>query len=476
MTSNQKSGAVYLLLLLLLFTACTMAACASDQDRLPQSDARPNIVLILADDIGVETVSAYGSEIQTPHLDALAAGGVLFANMHATPLCTPSRVRLLTGQYSFRNYKSFGYLDPESVTLATQLKQAGYATAVSGKWQLAGSELDQVPGASPVAAGFTESLAWQAHPGLDRCRYWSPELERNGVAEEHQGSYGPDLINDFALDFVTRHRQQPFFLYYPMLLAHDPFVPTPRSPPSALGTANFPPMMSYLDRMVGRLMDRLAELGLERNTLLVFVGDNGTHNTITTLQHGQPVTGGKATTLQTATHVPMLMRWPGRLPQGAVFEGMTDLVDVYATLLAAADLKEVDSDGFDLLPALTNKSSWPRQAIFMEFADDYWPFNPSVYAFNAQWKLYTDGRFFDLDADPAEQRPLAPNPGDNPAQTARSGLQQIIDTSGFLPLTLDDPFFPQGFDPESINYDALDQDRAKSLAYCSDPGRIPVKE
>lgn len=184
---------------------------------------RPNIILIMADDFGYECVTANGGQsYQTPNLDKLAATGVRFENCHVQPLCTPTRVQLMTGRYNVRNYLNFGTLIRTETTFGHLFKTAGYRTGICGKWQL-GREVD-----SPQHFGFDESCLWQHKRRPPR--YANPGLEYNGIEKDFaDGEYGPTLVNDFALDFITRHREQPFFLYYPMILTHSPFQPTPDS-------------------------------------------------------------------------------------------------------------------------------------------------------------------------------------------------------------------------------------------------------
>jgi arylsulfatase A len=179
-----------------------------------QKSSKPNIVLIMADDFGYECVSANGGQsYKTPNLDRLAASGVRFEHCHVQPLCTPTRVQLMTGRYNIRNYLNFGTLPRNEVTFGQLLKQSGYVTGICGKWQL-GKEVD-----SPQHFGFDEALLWQ-HTRRP-ARYANPGLEYNGKEVEYPlGSYGPKIINDFAIDFASRHKDRPFLLYYPMMLTH----------------------------------------------------------------------------------------------------------------------------------------------------------------------------------------------------------------------------------------------------------------
>jgi arylsulfatase A len=237
-----------------LFTVCCVGQLATAQSR------KPNLILILADDLGYETIGANGgTSYKTPVLDKLAATGARFTHAYAQPLCTPTRVQLMTGQYNVRNYVSFGALVPNIVTFGNLLKQAGYATGMVGKWQL-GQEL-----ALPQKLGFDEAFLWQ-HTRRPP-RYANPGLEINGVRHDYNnGEYGPDILNDYALDFVARHKSVPFFLYYAMLLTHDPYQPTPDSPdwdPKAVGEqvnrneTHFGDMVSYMDKLIGKLVAKL---------------------------------------------------------------------------------------------------------------------------------------------------------------------------------------------------------------------------
>jgi arylsulfatase A len=434
--------------------------------------AGPNVILILLDDAGVETVGAYGGDYRTPRIDALARDGVRFENAHATPLCTPSRVRLLTGRYSFRNYKAFGQLDPAEPTIARLLRQSGYRTAAAGKWQLAGSPLDRVPGSTPSQAGFDEWRLWNTEPDevAAGCRYWTPTLDTNGRRQTFPGHFGPDLVNDFALDFIERHRDRPFFLYYAMILPHDPFVATPVHRETGSSERYFAAMIEYLDYLTGTVLDRLETLGIADRTLVVLVADNGTHPLIVSRRHGVPIRGGKGTTLDTGTHVPLIMRWPARLQRGVVDAQMVDLTDLFATIVTAGGRAgdAARSDGRDLLPSLVTGASPGRQAVFMDFDADWWPLHPVRYAFTERWKLYDDGRFFDVVTDPAEQEPL-----DRAVERAtRERLQRTLDSIGGHGLDLTDSHFPPGFDTETIDYGRVRLEMQEKNKECGDPSRV----
>jgi arylsulfatase A len=392
---------------------------------------RPNIILMMADDFGFECVRANGGEsYQTPNLDRLAAAGIRFEHCHVQPLCTPTRVQLMTGKYNVRNYLNFGTLVRTETTFAHLLKKAGYATGICGKWQL-GQEQD-----APRHFGFDESCLWQ-HTRLVP-RYANPGLEYNGVKKDfQQGEYGPTLVNDFALDFITRHKDGPFFLYYPMILTHDPFQPTPDSlkwDPKAEGNdvhrdvKHFADMTAYMDKMVGRVDAKLAELGIRDNTLLLFIGDNGTSPSVTSRFRGTDYRGGKGGTTARGTHVPMVVSWPGVIKEGRVSNDLISSTDFLPTLCAAAGIAPpVDIDGVSFLPQLKGEQGTPRAWLYSW----YWP-RPkagvpvSESAFDHRYKLYRDGRLFDLQADPFEAKSLEAMQLSEAAKAAEAKLLAVL--------------------------------------------------
>jgi arylsulfatase A len=237
---------------------------------------KPNVILIMADDLGYECLGCYGSaSYKTPMLDELAGTGVRFENCHAQPLCTPSRVKIMTGRYNFRNYTKFGHFDFNEKTFAHLLKSAGYSTCIAGKWQLMGRGA-----AGPYDAGFDEYCLWHMEDVFapKASRYRSPKIIKNGrLLENLEGKYGPDVFCDYILDFIERHKTMPFLVYYPMALTHGPFVPTPDSAEWGQGLKDrkyYADMVAYMDKIVGHIVCRLDELGLRENTLLLFTGDN----------------------------------------------------------------------------------------------------------------------------------------------------------------------------------------------------------
>lgn len=377
------------------------------------SEARqPNLVLIMADDFGYECVGANGGEsYQTPHLDSLAATGMRFDQCYVQPLCTPTRVQLMTGLYNVRNYASFGAIDREATTFAHLLKKAGYATGIAGKWQLGrGKKL-------PQRLGFDEACLWQ-HTRRPP-RYANPGLEYNGEERDFRnGEYGPELVNDFALDFITRHKERPFLLYYPMMLTHGPFQPTPDSAgwdPTARrdrdgrDVKHFADMVAYMDKLIGRILAKLDELGIRENTLVIFLGDNGTGREITSQFKGRPYPGGKGLTNARGMHVPLIANWPGRVPAGSVNGDLISSTDFLPTLCEAAGATiptSLPDDGRSFLPQLVGQKGQPREWLYCWYAKNGGATATAEFAMSVEHKLYRDGKFFDLSADPFEERPL----------------------------------------------------------------------
>lgn len=407
--------------------ALGLAAIAS---ALPAATRPPNIVLILADDFGSECVTANGGQsYETPHLDRMAAAGMRFERCFVQPLCTPTRAQLMTGIYNVRNYIEFGLLDPKATTFGHLLKQAGYVTGITGKWQL-GKERGL-----PQHFGFDESYLWQ-HTRRPP-RYANPGLEHNGrELDFNGGEYGPKLISDFALDFVTRHRARPFFLYYPMILTHDPFQPTPdsadwdpktKSEQLQRDVKHFAAMTKYMDKMVGRLLAKLDELGLQEDTLVLFTGDNGTGVAVTSRFRGADYPGGKGTSTARGNHVPLIARWPGRIPAGRVNDDLISSVDFLPTVCAAAGAAvpaALQIDGRSFLPQLLGERGQPRDSYYVWYARNGGATATFEYAQSKTHKLYRDGRLFDLVKDPFEAHAL---PAAGPAAAEVQRLQAVLD-------------------------------------------------
>ena len=348
--------------------------------------ARPNIILIMADDLGYEGLSCYGStSYSTPELDKLAETGIKFDYCYSTPLCTPTRVQLMTGKYNFRNYTEFGSLKPGEFTFGHLFQDAGYKTCVAGKWQLAG----RIKGANyrgegtlPEDAGFDEHCLWQVK---DRgSRFWDPTVQQNGrLITDLQGKYGPDIFCDYINDFVKRNKSNPFFVYFPMALTHNPFIPTPDSKDVSQGLNKkdpkyFKDMVEYTDKLVGKMVRNLENQGLLENTLVIFTGDNGTNRQIVSRMGTQKIHGDKGNSTEAGTHVPLLVYWKGKIALGRVCSDLIDFTDFFPTLAEVANIslpKDEIFDGRSFLPQLLGEAGNPRDWVFCHYKPKWGKWN-----------------------------------------------------------------------------------------------------
>lgn len=404
----------------LIITGLLLGSCEN------KTEEKPNVVLIMADDMGFECLGTYGStSYRTPILDSLAGNGIRFDNCVSQPLCTPSRVKIMTGLYNYRNYEYFGYLNSNQYTFGNMMKEAGYATCIAGKWQLNGLAykkdiLDWNDNNRPVNFGFEEYCLWQlTKSGNEGSRFANPLIEQNGkFLDVSEDDYGPDIFASYIIDFIERNKDKPFFVYYPMVLVHDPFVPTPDSDAWTdktkrfkNDTTYFKDMVSYTDKIVGRISDKLEELDIDDKTLLIFTGDNGTHFTIYSNTSDGIVRGAKGNTIEYGTHVPLIVYWPEKIRKGLVYDGLIEFSDFFPTFADITQI-EVQSDGISFLPLLNGKRHEPRETAFVHY-DPRWGKRVNQYrnqfVRSSDYKLYQDGKLFELSNDKLEKYPLDTN-------------------------------------------------------------------
>ncbi|MEM8709651.1 MAG: sulfatase-like hydrolase/transferase [Planctomycetota bacterium] len=339
-----------------LISAVSLLAPSFGNDDAEES--LPNLVLIMADDLGKEWVSCYGADgIETPHIDALAQTGMKFENFYCMPQCTPTRVSLLTGQYPFRHgwvnhwdvprWGGGCSFDPElNPSFPRAIRSAGYATAAAGKWQIDDFRVE--PDAMQ-AAGFNAYCMWTGYEkgnAPSARRYQDPYVYEDGKATTRQGAFGPDVYADYLVDFIGKSKARPMMIYFPMALPHGPLVPTPDEPAAATKLERHRAMVRHVDKLVGRLVAALEENGLRRRTVIVFTTDNGTSRDIVGSRDGVAVKGGKATTAESGVNVPLIVSCPGRIAEKSTSSALVDITDIAPTLCELAGV-ESRGESFD---------------------------------------------------------------------------------------------------------------------------------
>ena len=380
----------------------------------------PNIVFILSDDMGYETLSYNGAtNYRTPNLDKLARESTVFTNCDAQPLCVPSRVKLITGQYNYRNYTGWDSFNSEFPTLGQMMKDAGYRTAVFGKWHI-GKPAKKI-GFDEFSLSHIGSMELPYHEYFERFFYNCPLKEENGT---YVAEYSPHRFNTRALQFIEDNKNRPFFLYYPMALAHNPFEPTPDSedPDSTHWQKNFNDMVAYSDKLIGKVVQKLKQTGVYDNTIIIYTSDNGTKTLAHHMEDGKTIYGGKGTHTHDGVHVPLLIKYDGRHQK---VDNLVDFTDFYPTLakLAGYNTQGISDkmDGVSLLPVLKQKVRDKKPYIFSTF------FHPlSTYIRGKRFKLYYDGRLYDLRNDPRELKPYYGNNDTSETENARKILKQQL--------------------------------------------------
>ncbi len=415
-----------------------------------QAPQRPNIVLILADDLGIGDLGCYGQRrIRTPNIDALARQGVRFTQAYAgATVCAPSRSCLMTGLHGGHtrvrdNIPHGVFLQPDDVTVAETLKQAGYRTCAIGKWSLGN------PGSWGVARwqGFDE---FYGHLNQDQAHFYYPDylwdndevVLLSGNRGEAKQEYTSDLFTARGLDFVERNAQRPFFLYLAYTLPHWSDYPrdTPESQivpsdepytqePWPQVERNYAAMVTRLDRHVGEVMRKLSELGLDSNTLVLFSSDNGpsaerSHDP-DFFESGGGLRGYKRDLYEGGIRAPLIARWPGRIGAGSTSDHVCAFWDFLPTAAELAGLPPpARTDGVSFAPALLGGDQPKHDYLYFDYGHVRREFKQAVRW--GRWKAVRNGvdaavELYDLEADPGEQRDVS---ADNPGVVAR--LEALI--------------------------------------------------
>jgi len=421
----------------------TTAVCGSVR---ADDAARPNIVFVLLDNVGKDWFRCYGSqENVTPNIDRLAGTGLQFRNFYVTPVCSTSRHMLLTGRYPFRSgwhthhdpaIYGGGYFDwDREICFARLLQDAGYRTAIAGKWQI-NDFSDPAQQDALARHGFDEHCLWpEGKPGhpAHKKRYWDPYILIDGEHVDCTGQFGPDVCCDWSLDYMDRHRDEPFLLYYSAILTHIPVVETPDNRGQDLTPREqFRDMVVYADEIVGRLAQGLDELGLRQNTLLFVAVDNGTDNG--TDQGNEQSLGGRIngrisgegiySLTERGINVPMIVNCPGKVPVG-FSDDLLDATDILPTLAALSGATLPDDRVID-------GRSFAAQLLGQEPGEPWRSWCMSQYYTqrvirSQRFKLYSTGEFYDLSEDPLEQHNLAGVERDDETRAGQAELQSVLD-------------------------------------------------
>ena len=407
----------------LIVAFASIFGISAQNKKVKTSTQKPNIIYILADDLGIGDVSCYGSDNnKTPIIDKLAKGGIRFTNSYTAPLCGPSRAMILTGRYAFRtgavNQDMVGQIKPENeVLIPSVLKTAGYTSAMVGKW----SQFSL----TPKDFGFDDYITFQGSGD-----YWATEKKKsedyieNGENKKlDKQTYMPDLMHNHLVNFITTNKDKPFFLYYSMVHVHSLIQRTPDSKP---GSDLYADNTAYMDKLVGKLVSTLEDLKLSENTLIVFMGDNGTASIYSERGSigGKALSGKKGSMLECGSLVPTIANWPGVVKAGKVDDLLIDSSDLLPTFadLAGAKLPTKNVlDGRSFLPQLLGKKGNPREWIFTELGNKW-------YVREAKWKLTREDELFDMSNSPFEEKLVTDYANNKEATAAHSRLQAALKT------------------------------------------------
>ena len=418
--------------------------------------AKPNIVFILADDLGFAEIGANKADhYKTPNIDSLAKTGIRFNHFYTAPLCGPSRALILIGRYAFRSgavtqdacASIIRTGEKAEVMIPTVLKKAGYTTAMIGKWgQLLPSGdaaqwgFDHMMSfkASGIYWNKTAAASWVKKYGLDSEKFGEGGVRANpgpyNIDEKKlkmaDAEYMPDLMHNNAIDFIKANKDKPFFLYYSMSHVHSQILPTPDSAPPAPGTdaARYAQVyndnVTYMDKLIGKLLAELDRLKLRDNTVIFFMGDNGTAKAASDLATigGRRLIGQKGGMEEGGGLVPFIISWRGVTPAGKLNENFTDASDLLPTFaeIAGAPLpRNRIIDGKSLLPQIKGETKSPRTWVFTQLGENF-------HVREAGWKLNQAGQLFDMKNAPFEEIPVSADSKDGAAMAARQRLSDAL--------------------------------------------------
>ena len=423
----------------------------TNDNALRLRSGKPNIILIMAEDMGYEVPTANGGQsYSTPNLDRIAREGMRFTQCHGSPQCAPSRWMLMTGKYNFRNYFYYGIMYNDQRTFANMLKDKGYRTAVYGKWALDGGDT------SIHTFGFenyTITNPFKDDPPGHRNGplYKNPNIYKDSdyvLPNLTEGLFGEDIFTDSVINFIDVNKNNPFFIYYPMTLSHKPASPTPDDPEFATwdpysnfdDTTFFPSQVKYADKKIGQIIEKINKLNIAQETvIIVLFGDNGTRDGITSLFNGEAIPGSRQLPTEYGTHVPLFVYWPGTVAPGSVNRDMIDFTDFLPTIAGIANVPLPINygvlDGVSFYPRLLGQNGTPRSWIY----NYYWPVpnRPGIKTFSEwvqtkNYKLYDsasltmNGYFYRLENFTEQQPELNINQLTNKEKTVRDSLLNVL--------------------------------------------------
>jgi arylsulfatase A len=425
----------------------TAPLASGSAENLTGASGRVNIILMLADDVGFEVPQVNGGRSYfTPNINKMAAQGIRFVNTFSTPLCSPSRFELLTGKYNFRNYGAWGIMDTTNRTIANMLRDAGYNTLVAGKWQLDGGD------ASIHALGFNDYMVFTPFQNIgiaNGSRYKNPTLYQFGKVlnkDSMNGKYGEDIVVNYINSWIdsNKNKSNPMFIYYPIMLCHAPFSPTPEDPefPTWDPAHNnsdpkfFTSMADYMDEKIGQVIDHVKAAGIANNTIIIYVGDNGTDDDIYSLFRNVTIEGGKSYTWATGTQQGMIVYAPGLIAPHQVNANLIDFSDFLPTIADMAGVPKPTTygtlDGVSFYPYLFGQAGTPRDWVFCHYdqneqGEGRHPIQRWVN--NTGYKLYdTTEKFYNIKKDPYELHPISDSALTPKEVKTKNYFQSILDT------------------------------------------------
>lgn len=416
-------------IVLLLALCLTSFFCFPSRHGFADAPSKPNIVFIFADDCGIDTFSCYGSTRfhgMTPNIDKLASEGIQFERCFACPVCGPSRCLIMTGRYGFRtgatsNQTTGNAKYTDEPSLAKVLNAAGYVTGMAGKWRQMSD--------SPGDWGFKEFVTDPTAGGY----FWESSYTKNGQEIKSPTElYYPDVASDFAVDFITRHKNEPFYFYLSDHLIHGKVLKTPDSKPDATPDQLYDDTLLYLDKTVGKIVATLDRLQLRERTLIIFSTDNGTSTVGYSAEHdprkqtgligGRHIFGHKGELLEGGGRVPLIANWKGVTPVGQHRNDLIDFSDLLPTFaeIAGGSLpKEFTFDGRSFAPQIRGETGNPRDWIFVQLGLNW-------YARSSDWKVNSKGELYSMKDAPFAEYLVAPNAMDDSAKSAKASLDKVL--------------------------------------------------